>query len=76
MSEPLWPIEARNAAIANSYFTVAINRVGIEEFPNEFTSADGKAAHKDFGPFYGSSYIASPDGSRTPVSLSETFGMK
>ena len=27
-SEPLWPIEARNAAIANSYFTCAINRVG------------------------------------------------
>ena len=27
-SEPLWPIEARCAAIANGYFTVAINRVG------------------------------------------------
>ncbi|XP_037046286.1 beta-ureidopropionase-like [Bradysia coprophila] len=66
LSEPLWSIEARNAAIANSYFTVAINRVGTEEFPNEFTSADGKAAHKDFGPFYGSTYIAAPDGSRTP----------
>lgn len=66
LSEPLWPIEARNAAIANSYFTVAINRVGTESFPNEFTSADGKPAHKDFGHFYGSSYIASPDGSRTP----------
>merc|ERR1712025_1550931 len=23
-------------------------------------------AHKDFGPFYGSSYVAAPDGSRTP----------
>ncbi|CAL1537703.1 unnamed protein product [Lymnaea stagnalis] len=66
LSEPLWPIEARNAAIANSYFTVAINRVGTEEFPNEFTSADGKPAHKDFGHFYGSSYVAGPDGSRTP----------
>jgi len=66
LSEPLWPIEARNAAIANSYFTVAINRVGTEAFPNEFTSGDGKPAHKDFGHFYGSSYIASPDGSRTP----------
>lgn len=73
LSEPLWSIEARNAAIANSYFTVAINRVGTEEFPNEFTSADGKAAHKDFGPFYGSTYIASPDGSRTPVSLSKSW---
>ena len=27
-SEPMWGIEARNAAIANSYFTCAINRVG------------------------------------------------
>ncbi|XP_054168093.1 beta-ureidopropionase-like [Oppia nitens] len=66
LSEPLWPIEARNAAIANHYFTCAINRVGTEIFPNEFTSGDGKSAHKDFGHFYGSSYIASPDGSRTP----------
>jgi len=39
-----------------------------ETFPNEFTSGDGKAAHKDFGHFYGSSYVACPDGSRTPVS--------
>ena len=38
----MWGIEARNAAIANSYYTVAINRVGTETFPNEFTSADGK----------------------------------
>jgi len=66
LSEPLWPIEARCAAIANSYFACAINRVGTESFPNEFTSADGKPAHKDFGHFYGSSYIAAPDGSRTP----------
>ncbi len=67
LSEPLWPIEARNAAIANSYFAVGINRVGTEVFPNEFTSADGKPAHRDFGHFYGSSYVAAPDGSRTPV---------
>ncbi|XP_014776055.1 beta-ureidopropionase [Octopus bimaculoides] len=66
LSEPLWSIEARNAAIANSYFTCAINRVGTETFPNEFTSGDHKPAHKDFGHFYGSSYIAAPDGSRTP----------
>lgn len=46
LSEPMWGIEARNAAIANSYFVVAINRVGTEVFPNEFTSADGKPAHK------------------------------
>lgn len=66
LSEPLWPVEARNAAIANSYFAVGINRVGTESFPNEFTSADGKPAHKDMGHFYGSSYVAAPDGSRTP----------
>ncbi|XP_013183871.1 uncharacterized protein LOC106129753 [Amyelois transitella] len=66
LSEHLWPIEARNAAIANSYFTCAINRVGTEKFPNEFTSGDGKPAHKEFGHFYGSSYITAPDGTRTP----------
>ena len=65
LSEPLWPIEARNAAIANSYYTCAINRVGTEKFPNEFTSGDGKPAHRDFGQFYGSSYVSAPDGART-----------
>ena len=49
-----------------SYFVGAINRVGTETFPNEFTSGDGKKAHKDFGHFYGSSYMAGPDASRTP----------
>lgn len=66
LSEPLWPVEARNAAIANSYFVAAINRVGTEVFPNDFTSGDGGPAHKDFGHFYGSSYVAAPDGSRSP----------
>ena len=66
LSEPLWPIEARCAAIANSYFVAGINRIGTETFPNAFTSGDGKPAHKDFGHFYGSSYLATPDGSRTP----------
>ncbi|KAH9396562.1 Beta-ureidopropionase [Tyrophagus putrescentiae] len=66
LSEPLWSIEARCAAIANSFYTFAINRVGTETFPNEFTSADGKPAHKDFGHFYGSSYATAPNGSRTP----------
>ena len=46
LSEPLWGIEARNAAIANSYYTAGINRVGTEVFPNDFTSGDGQAAHK------------------------------
>ncbi len=66
LSEPLWPIEARCASIANNYFTAAINRIGTESFPNAFTSGDGKPAHNDFGHFYGSSYVTAPDGSRTP----------
>lgn len=66
LSETLWPIEARNAAIANGIYTVAINRVGTERFPNQFTSGDGKPAHNEFGHFYGSSYIAGPSGQRTP----------
>ncbi|XP_077164855.1 beta-ureidopropionase isoform X2 [Paroedura picta] len=66
LSESLWPIEARNAAIANHCFTCAINRVGTEIYPNPFTSGDGGDAHHDLGHFYGSSYVASPDGSRTP----------
>jgi beta-ureidopropionase len=66
LSEPLWPIEARCAAIANNYFTAAINRIGTESFPNAFTSGDGKESHNEFGHFYGSSYIGAPNGSRTP----------
>ncbi|XP_054852458.1 beta-ureidopropionase [Eublepharis macularius] len=66
LSESMWPIEARNAAIANHCFTCAINRVGTELYPNPFTSGDGGEAHHDLGHFYGSSYVASPDGSRTP----------
>ena len=66
LSEPMWPIEARNAAIANHYFSVGINRVGTETYPNPFTSGDGKAPKTQFGHFYGSSYVAAPDASRTP----------
>ncbi|KAI4797346.1 hypothetical protein KUCAC02_025167 [Chaenocephalus aceratus] len=66
LSEPMWSIEARNAAIANHCFTCAINRVGTETFKSEFTSGDGKKAHHDFGHFYGSSYVSAPDGSRSP----------
>ena len=66
LSEPMWPIEARCAAIANNYFVVGINRVGTEVFENQFTSGDGKPAHNEFGHFYGSSYVAAPDASRTP----------
>jgi beta-ureidopropionase len=66
LSEPMWGIEGRNAAIANGFFTANINRVGTESFPNEFTNGDGKPATHDFGHFYGSSYVACPDASRTP----------
>ncbi|XP_058014271.1 beta-ureidopropionase isoform X3 [Ahaetulla prasina] len=66
LSESMWPIEARNAAIANHCFTCAINRVGTELFPHPFTSGDGKPAHHDLGYFYGSSYVAAPNGSRSP----------
>ncbi|CAH9081932.1 unnamed protein product [Cuscuta europaea] len=66
LSEPMWPVEARNAAIANSYYVASINRVGTEVFPNAFTSGDGKPEHTDFGHFYGSSHFSSPDASCTP----------
>ena len=62
----MWGIEARCAAIANHYFSVGINRVGTESYPNPFTSGDGKAPKTEFGMFYGSSYVAAPDASRTP----------
>eukprot|EP00922_Rhytidocystis_sp_ex-Travisia-forbesii_P004697 GHVS01006913.1.p1 GENE.GHVS01006913.1~~GHVS01006913.1.p1 ORF type:complete len:376 (+),score=60.76 GHVS01006913.1:148-1128(+) len=71
LSEHLWGVEARAGAIANGYFVAAINRVGTESFPNEFTSGDGRPAHKAFGHFYGSSYVSGPDGRRTH-SLSRT----
>lgn len=58
--------QARNAAIANSYFVGSINRVGTEVFPNPFTSGDGKPQHADFGHFYGSSYFSAPDASCSP----------
>ncbi|XP_058801064.1 beta-ureidopropionase-like [Phymastichus coffea] len=75
LSEPMWPIEARCHAIANSYYTCAINRVGTEIFPDAFTSGDHKPAHNDFGHFYGSSYIAAPDGTRTPGLSRNTDGI-
>ena len=41
--------------------------MGTEVFKNAFTSGDGKPAHNAFGHFYGSSYVAGPDASRTPA---------
>ena len=66
LSEPMWAIEARNASIANNYFVAGNNRVGTETFPHEFTSGNKQPAKKAFGHFYGSSYFAAPDASRTP----------
>lgn len=66
-SEPMWAVEAQNAAVANSYFAVAINRVGTEVFSSEFTSGDGEKAHKEMGPFFGSTFVAGPNGERTPA---------
>jgi beta-ureidopropionase len=71
LSEAMWPIEARCAAIANHYFVVGINRVGTEQYPNPFTSGDGQPPKNHFGMFYGSSHVCGPDASRTPA-LSRT----
>ena len=46
LSEPLWPVEGRNAAIANGVYVCSINRVGTEVYPRPFTSGDGKKAHQ------------------------------
>ncbi|KAL5287352.1 UPB1 family protein [Megaselia abdita] len=73
-SEPLWGIEARNAAVANSYFTVAVNRVGTEVYDHEFKSTDG-TIHHNFGPLFGSSYVAAPNGHRTPGLSRNTDGL-
>ncbi|KAK9827961.1 hypothetical protein WJX81_001495 [Elliptochloris bilobata] len=75
LSEPMWGVEARCAAIANGYYVGAINRVGTEVFPNAFTSGDGRPAHKDFGHFYGSSYVSAPDASRTPYMPRDEDGL-
>ena len=71
----MWFIEGRAAATANSYFTVTINRVGTEIFKNPFTSADGRKAHNDMGPFYGSAYLATPEGHRSPGLPRERDGL-
>ena len=76
LSEPMWAIEARNAAIANSYFVAAINRVGTELYATPFTTGvAGQAPRRDMGPFYGSSYVAAPDASRTPSLARDREGL-
>lgn len=56
-----WPIEARSAAFAHSFYTVAINRVGTETYQLR------SGGTKTLGPCFGSTYIAAPDGSRSKV---------
>ncbi|XP_056636319.1 beta-ureidopropionase-like [Diorhabda sublineata] len=65
-NEPLWSIESRSAAIANGYFTCAVNRVGTEVFENDFTMGDGKPPHRESDYYFGSSYVTAPNGVRTP----------
>lgn len=62
VNEDWWHIEARSAAFSHSYYTVALNRIGVEKF----YSGD-KGVEKVVGPFFGSTYITAPDGSRTKV---------
>ncbi|XP_052758443.1 beta-ureidopropionase-like [Galleria mellonella] len=60
--ESFWGIEARNAAVANSYFTAGINRVGTEVF-----TVKNKYEEKQISrTYYGSSYVTAPNGVRTP----------
>lgn len=58
--ESFWSIEARNAAIANSYYTCSLNRVGTEDFTTRSTQKDISRS------YYGSSYVTAPNGCRTP----------
>lgn len=64
--ETFWGIEARNAAIANGYFTCSLNRVGTEDF-----NANGILVSRNY---YGCSYVTAPDGCRTP-GLSRSDGL-
>uniref|UniRef100_A0A4W5N7H8 Ureidopropionase, beta n=1 Tax=Hucho hucho TaxID=62062 RepID=A0A4W5N7H8_9TELE len=52
LREPMWSIEARNAAIANHCFTCGINLVGTEHYKNEFTSGNGKKRYESFTVFF------------------------
>lgn len=65
--ESFWGVEARNAAIANHYFTCSINRVGTEEF-----QVNGG---KKLRTYYGSSYVTAPNGVRTPGLASDKDGL-
>lgn len=55
LSERLWFPEGINAAVANGFFTVLVNKTGIEKFSNGSSFC-----------YFGSNYVASPDGYITP----------
>lgn len=65
-SESTWFVQSLSAAFTNNFFTCSVNRVGVEKFPNEFTSGNGKPGQRESGHYYGSSYVATPEGNRTP----------
>ena len=65
-NEPMWPMEALTASIANSYVVGDINLFGIKVYPRPFTSSDGKPTHTNFGHFYRVSYFTALDASCTP----------
>lgn len=55
LSERLWFAEGVTAAVSNGFFTVLVNRTGIENFDNGNSYC-----------YFGSNYVASPDGYITP----------
>ncbi|XP_072382110.1 beta-ureidopropionase-like [Diabrotica undecimpunctata] len=66
-TELLWSVEARNAAIENGVYVCTVNRIGMEIYDHEYEDEQGNLIHhKDSGLFFGSSYVAAPDGTRSP----------
>lgn len=64
MSERLWLAEGVNAAVSNGFFTVMVNRTGMEKF------CDGSRFS-----YFGSNYVATPYGYATPQLPGEKDGL-
>lgn len=64
LSERLWFAEGLNAAVSNAFFTVMVNRTGTETFN------DGSSFC-----YFGSNYVSSPYGYRTPHLSREKEGL-
>ncbi|KAJ6635793.1 Beta-ureidopropionase [Pseudolycoriella hygida] len=64
LSERLWFAEGLNAAVSNSFFTVMVNRTGTETF------SDGSKFC-----YFGSNYVCSPYGYKTPHLPKDRDGM-